>query len=161
MQRKAKRKKKHKPYKPKDIEAYRKRKREYARTPIQRQKASERRAKWRKKNRLRDNQRASKWRKTKKGKLHLRRQKLKCNYGITPEQYDQILQSQNGVCAICNEFNPRRGAKYMPVDHCHNTLQVRGILCTTCNAKLGWYEARRNKIHDYLDNIAQVLELLK
>jgi hypothetical protein len=162
--RRLKRKKKHrpyKPYKPKDVEAYRKRKREYARRPEQRAKANERKRLWRKKHGRKEIQRARELRNTKEGKIRSRRHSLKKHYGITPEQYDKILQLQNGVCAICDQFSPRSGTNNMPVDHCHTTLKVRGILCHACNTRLGWYEARRKRICEYLENVAQVLELLK
>lgn len=56
-------------------------------------------------------------------------------YGITEEQYDELLQKQNGSCAVC-----RRSAKEFKVrlcvDHDHWTGQVRGLLCTYCNRRI-------------------------
>mgnify|MGYP001036879075 CR=1 FL=1 len=56
---------------------------------------------------------------------------------ITYEQYEQLLEEQNGQCAICgtdeNQFN-----KGMCVDHCHETGQIRGLLCTECNLGIGY-----------------------
>ena len=60
-----------------------------------------------------------------------RRWNLKTRYGITPEQYDEMLAAQNNLCALCG------GAMDRPViDHCHETGKVRGILCHPCNIKL-------------------------
>jgi hypothetical protein len=56
---------------------------------------------------------------------------LKHRYGITAEQYDQMLAGQDGLCALCHE----RPAEH--VDHDHLTNQVRGLLCSCCNQGLG------------------------
>ena len=55
-------------------------------------------------------------------------------YGITVEVYNQILESQGGVCAIC-EATP--GRRRLNVDHCHSTNIIRGLLCDSCNLMLG------------------------
>lgn len=64
-----------------------------------------------------------------------RRSKLKCKYGITQEQYEKMLLSQNGVCAIC--FNPSADDRRLHIDHCHTTNKIRGLLCHKCNNGLG------------------------
>lgn len=67
-----------------------------------------------------------------------RASQLKLRYGITPEQYDELLAAQDGVCAICDSPEPgRRRSDFMPVDHDHVTGEVRGILCHDCNTLLG------------------------
>lgn len=66
---------------------------------------------------------------------------LKRKYGLTYEAYYELLQKQNGVCAICGTDNPgnARGGRCprMAVDHCHKTRKVRGLLCQSCNKGLG------------------------
>jgi hypothetical protein len=61
-------------------------------------------------------------------------------YGITLGEYEALLESQGGVCAICGE--PELAAnQYGPlplaVDHCHGSGAVRGLLCSGCNTGLG------------------------
>lgn len=65
-----------------------------------------------------------------------RKSKLQSLYGITPEQYDALLESQGGTCGICKLNKPHRG-EFMCVDHCHSTGDVRGILCGDCNRAIG------------------------
>lgn len=64
-------------------------------------------------------------------------------YGITSEQYDELLASQGGVCAICGQ--PERSKSRnghllkLAVDHDHETGTVRGLLCDRCNRGLGFF----------------------
>ncbi len=67
---------------------------------------------------------------------------LRKKYGISADDYDEILSKQGGVCAICGADNPRinqPGKKtiYLHVDHNHKTNKVRGLLCQPCNTSLG------------------------
>ncbi len=52
-------------------------------------------------------------------------------YNLTPEEYAQLNDAQQGLCAICG------AAEKLVVDHCHETGRVRGLLCTGCNIGLG------------------------
>lgn len=61
-------------------------------------------------------------------------------YGITVEDYENMLVSQNGVCKICHEPETRmyKGTTArLSVDHDHKTNKVRGLLCDACNGCLG------------------------
>lgn len=61
---------------------------------------------------------------------------LKRNYGITIDNYDSMLASQGGRCALCGTDKPRGRGRFH-VDHCHKTNNVRALLCTECNMMLG------------------------
>ena len=71
-----------------------------------------------------------------------RKDNLKYRYGITEEQYDQMLEKQNHTCAICNE-KPKGN---LAVDHCHTTGKVRGLLCANCNKGLGMFKEDENRM---------------
>jgi len=58
-------------------------------------------------------------------------------YGITWNDYEQMLDEQNGVCAICGSEN--KSGKKLYVDHDHYTGKVRGLLCVKCNGGLGFF----------------------
>jgi len=62
--------------------------------------------------------------------------KLKADYGITLREYDEMLEEQKGVCAICGNPQPPKFFR-LAVDHCHKTGKVRGLLCQSCNGMLG------------------------
>ena len=76
-------------------------------------------------------------------------------FGITLEIYNEMLVDQNNVCAICKQpetaYDSRlKLVKKLAVDHCHSTGKIRGLLCISCNTKLGWYELSKDKISSYL-----------
>lgn len=55
-------------------------------------------------------------------------------YGITKEDYEHMLNAQNGVCAICKKDSK------LWVDHNHLTGKIRGLLCPSCNTFIGYIE---------------------
>jgi Recombination endonuclease VII len=70
---------------------------------------------------------------------------LAANYGVPLEWYKDKEVEQGNGCAICGqpEIATRNGTvKRLAVDHNHATGQVRGLLCSRCNVKLGHIEDR-------------------
>lgn len=64
-------------------------------------------------------------------------------YGLTKEDYDALLEGQNGGCAICGCPPARRKKQrsdLFHVDHDHVTGKVRGLLCFNCNGGLGQFK---------------------
>ncbi len=65
---------------------------------------------------------------------------IKRKYGLTKEEYNELLKKQKSVCAICGKVDNRimKGTVVkLNVDHCHKTGKVRGLLCNRCNSGLG------------------------
>jgi hypothetical protein len=58
-------------------------------------------------------------------------------YKIRTNDYNNLLESQNGSCAICSKTDPGTKTKTFCVDHCHSTGIVRGLLCINCNTGVG------------------------
>lgn len=56
-------------------------------------------------------------------------------YGITVLDYEQMLQTQNERCAICQD---KPTDHVLGVDHDHRTGRVRGLLCRRCNVAIGY-----------------------
>lgn len=83
------------------------------------------------KDRLNANQRA--WRKRHPDQV--RRLNLKHSFGITIDEYERLLVSQNGLCAICRKRCVT--GKRLSVDHDHSTGKIRGLLCMKCNSMIG------------------------
>jgi hypothetical protein len=61
-------------------------------------------------------------------------------YGITQEQFNDMLSAQNSACSICGTKEPKGRNNTFHVDHCHTTQRVRGLLCHKCNVGLGHFK---------------------
>lgn len=76
---------------------------------------------------------------------------LKYMYGIGLEDFYKMLEEQDGKCAICGDTPSYR----LCVDHRHDTMKVRGLLCRPCNkaiGQLGDTPEGVKKAYDYLKN---------
>lgn len=67
--------------------------------------------------------------------------KLNYLYSLTLEEYDRMLEAQDGVCAICGRPETHvtgfGGVDRLSVDHDHETEGIRGLLCRKCNLIIG------------------------
>lgn len=88
------------------------------------------------KSKQRDSQRI--WAAKRATALTRRESKLKYKYGLTLNDFDILLKSQNGRCAICKK-KPVVNI-YLSVDHDHVTGKIRGLLCYYCNTGLGHFK---------------------
>lgn len=89
--------------------------------------------------------------------LAAREYMLQKEYGIGHDGYQQLLDRQDGSCAICGskESKGRSARGFFHVDHCHETGKIRGLLCHPCNVALGMMNddpARLRLAIRYLEN---------
>lgn len=61
------------------------------------------------------------------------RYELKRKYGMTLEEYNNIVDTQGGACKVCGDTETR-----LVVDHCHESGNIRELLCSRCNTALGF-----------------------
>ena len=82
-----------------------------------------------------------------------RKNMLKRFWNMTPEQYDEMLQKQNGTCALCDrtESNPN---KRLCIDHDHTTGKIRGLLCDNHNRAMGLFK-------DSIEDLEKAIVYLK
>lgn len=87
-----------------------------------------------------------------------RRSYLGRNYNITPEQYDAMVDAQDGRCAIC--LQPPVGPFHIDHDHscCPTTRScgrcIRKLLCSKCNQAIGL-------LGDDADTVQRAVEYLR
>ena len=76
-------------------------------------------------------------------------------FGITVDEYNNFISTQNNCCAICgtnkDDFNGR--GNNFHIDHCHSTNKVRGLLCNNCNTGLGQFK-------DNVQNLKNAIQYL-
>lgn len=78
---------------------------------------------------------------------------LKRLYGISLDQYNEMLKKQHGCCAICDRHRDEFD-RHFSVDHNHVTGEIRGLLCTYCNHRVvGRHRdgALLRKVADYIE----------
>lgn len=56
-------------------------------------------------------------------------------YGMKPGEYAAMLERQGGRCMTCGALPTAKHP--LPVDHDHETEEVRGLLCRFCNLSIG------------------------
>jgi Recombination endonuclease VII len=122
----------------------------YAQDPVYRAKENARRSAHRQAHRPQNRERARRYREAHREEINKRararyhahkhesaspaRTAQLRRYGISPAEYDALLEKQGGACAICRKRSKGR----LCVDHCHVTGMVRGLLCNECNGALGY-----------------------
>jgi hypothetical protein len=65
---------------------------------------------------------------------------IKRKYNLEWDEYLQIVEAQNGKCAICLIPFEKLKSRFVCIDHCHTTGKVRGVLCSNCNVGLGKFK---------------------
>ena len=89
--------------------------------------------------------------------LSSRRSTLKTKYNITLEMYEQMSTEQGGVCSVCGKHETTRfkggHIQRLSVDHCHETGDVRGLLCRKCNTAISAFD-------DDIDILASAISYL-
>lgn len=73
-----------------------------------------------------------------KGRISSRNSRYKNLFGISIDDYNQMLADQNSNCIICSK-NQSELRYRLAIDHCHKTGKVRGLLCNNCNTAIGLF----------------------
>lgn len=60
---------------------------------------------------------------------------VRARFGIDDSTFDWMNEMGDGRCWICR--SKASDVRNLSVDHCHETGAVRGLLCTSCNRRLG------------------------
>lgn len=85
------------------------------------------------------------------------------HYRLTLDDYQKLLASQGGGCAICGREQEVTPGWKLSVDHDHVTKLVRGILCGHCNRGIGHFMDSPQRLRlaaEYLEAHALMNEAL-
>lgn len=63
---------------------------------------------------------------------------LRRKYGLSISDYEFLVASQGGLCAICGRADPSG----LHIDHAHDSKLIRGLLCGKCNKAIGLFDER-------------------
>lgn len=91
-----------------------------------------------------------------------RRVALLARKGITAQQYEDMLNKQNGVCKICDQPETKHHSPLLHIDHDHACCPgdkscgkcVRGLLCSACNTALGLFNDDVNLLKAAIDYLS-------
>jgi len=85
-------------------------------------------------------------------KIVTHKNKLK-KYGMSVQEYGDMLKSQGGSCAICKRRETKRSKGTickLVVEHHHGNGRIRGLLCNNCNVTLGLVRDDVNVLHEMI-----------
>lgn len=83
---------------------------------------------------------------------------IKSRYNLNHYELEEILISQDYKCKICSAPLTKDGPIKMHIDHCHEHMYVRGVLCSNCNHGIGQFKHDPNIVMqavNYLFNIKE------
>ena len=85
-----------------------------------------------------------------------RKYKLSTQYGLSENDYQDMLEKQGNQCGICgcyaDDYKEYTG-RYLAVDHHHVTGGIRGLLCMQCNTKMAFIDGYESRITRYRSTI--------
>jgi len=87
---------------------------------------------------------------------------LKHRFGLTPEQWDQMLAEQDGCCYLCSEPLDTENRRRIHVDHDHSCCRgdktcgncIRGLACDPCNKGIGMFGESPERLMHVAANLA-------
>jgi hypothetical protein len=92
---------------------------------------------------------------------------LQRSFGLSLSEYSDMVAAQGNKCGICGESETQKRdgvTKALAVDHCHETDQIRGLLCAACNVGLGAFKDNAASLRaaaDYIEKHASKVVPLK
>lgn len=83
-----------------------------------------------------------------------RRTALQRYFDMTEDEFAELNDIQNGICAICDEA-PVDDSTRLNIDHDHDSGVVRGLLCRGCNQGLGSFRDSPELLRRAIDYLAK------
>jgi hypothetical protein len=105
----------------------------------------------------RNRQQSRQWASANREKIQASGRQYRC--GITPAEYERMLEEQKGICAICGK------GVTLHIDHDHACCPsdkkrtcgrcIRGLLCGACNQGLGFFKDNPDLLLAAIDYLAK------
>lgn len=102
--------------------------------------------------------------KEKQGIENVRKKEVARIHGLTVQQYDELMDKYNNICAVCKLPEKRLGRDGktltpLCIDHCHKCEGkgkhvIRGLLCHACNSAIG-------KLKDNIETVKNIISYLE
>ncbi len=88
-------------------------------------------------------------------------EKQRRRFGFWPGLTRQLRELQQGRCAVCRvelDLEHKKSGTGEQADHCHHSMRPRGLVCGTCNKKIGHLEkGRSSMVGEELDQVKNYL----
>lgn len=94
-------------------------------------------------------------------KAHDTSKRLQRLYGVSLDDYLELIKEQGNCCAICGSADPGGRIENFHIDHCHDSGQFRGLLCMRCNTALGLFKDSPEVLlqaYEYLSRSVKVID---
>lgn len=79
-------------------------------------------------------------------KIQAKRHQLRYKYGLSEAEFNIKCEQQENRCKICGTL-----VNTLYVDHCHETGEIRGLLCSKCNTGLGLFNDSITNLHNAIN----------
>lgn len=79
---------------------------------------------------------------------------LPSKYGVDRETYLEMIEDQGRKCYLCLDVFP--DSRRTQLDHCHETGDIRGILCAKCNTRISYYEDNPELLLRYYEYVTGI-----
>lgn len=77
---------------------------------------------------------------------------ISIKFGMDLLEYNKMFEKQRGCCAICGDHQSVLKHK-LHIDHNHNNMKIRGLLCRPCNTAIGLLKDNTEVIREALNYV--------
>lgn len=85
------------------------------------------------------------------------KQHIKRSYGLEWEEYVSLMDKQEGKCLLCSSSGSGKNNRLV-VDHDHDTGEVRGLLCWSCNVGIGLFKEDTELLNKVIKYISREID---
>ncbi len=80
---------------------------------------------------------------------------MRAEYGIEMTDLEELRKIHNYKCAICKKHESECPKSRLDIDHCHDTGEIRGLLCRSCNTAIGKFKNSPDLLFSAIDYLTR------